>query len=100
MRKIKIYCSSIKYYSLLNKLPGYITPLGLGNSEFPDDWLKEKKGKNIMHLNQHYGELSGFYWVWKNIINKYKEDDFIGFCHYRKLWLNYLSNTKKKNFNK
>jgi len=96
MRKIKIYCSSIKYYSLLNKLPGYITPLGLGNSEFPDDWLKEKKGKNIMHLNQHYGELSGFYWVWKNIINKYKEDDFIGFCHYRKLWLNYLSNTKKK----
>ena len=51
MRKIKIYCSSIKYYSLLNKLPGYITPLGLGNSEFPDDWLKEKKG-NI--YKNHY----------------------------------------------
>ena len=96
MKKVQIYCTSIKYYSILNKLPGYIKPLGLGEAEFPNTWLDEKKNKNIAHLNKYYGELTGFYWVWKNKINELDEDDFIGFCHYRKLWLDYKSNTKNK----
>ena len=96
MRKIQIYCTSIKPYSLLNKLPEYIKPLGLGDTDFPGYWLNEKKEQNIKHLNKYYGEVSGFYWVWKNNINKFNDDDFIGFCHYRKLWLNYLSDNKKR----
>ena len=96
MSKIKIYCTSVVPYSLLNKLPQYITPLGLGDADFPENWLSEKKGENIRHLNKHYGEISGFYWVWKNKIDELKNDDFIGFCHYRKFWLNYTSDVKMK----
>ena len=94
--KIKIFCTSIHPYSLLNKLPNYIIPIGLGNMNFPSGWLTEKKGENIRDLNIFYGELTGFYWVWKNLIDEFNENDFIGFCHYRKLWLNYLRD--KKNF--
>tara|TARA_B110000967_G_C18859213_1_gene548957 strand:- start:603 stop:833 length:231 start_codon:yes stop_codon:yes gene_type:complete len=75
MKKIQIYCTSIKYYSVLNKLPTYITPLGLGAADFPNNWLDEKTEKNIMHLNKYYGELSGFYWIWKNKINMFNEND-------------------------
>ena len=94
MKKLQIYCTSIKYYSILNKLPDYIKPLGLGEAEFPNTWLNEKKDKNIMYLNKYYGELSGFYWIWKNKINEFNADDLIGFCHYRKLWLDYQRNLK------
>lgn len=94
--KLRIFCTSLKPYSLLNKLPNYIEPLGLGEQKFPKNWYDEKKGKNISNLNQYYGELSGFYWVWKNLLNDFKSDDFIGFCHYRKLWLNFKLNEKNR----
>lgn len=98
MFKIKVFITTINYYSLLNKLPDYISPLGLGNSNFPPNWLNENSGDNISKLNKNYGELTGFYWVWKNLINNFSKEDFIGFCHYRKLWLNYLRS--EKNFSK
>lgn len=93
---LRIFCTSIKPYSLLNKLPNYIEPLGLGENLFPKNWHDEKKGKNIGNLNKNYGELSGFYWVWKNLLSDFKSNDFIGFCHYRKLWLNFILEKKNK----
>jgi hypothetical protein len=94
LKKVQIYCTSIKYYSVLNKLPKYILPLGLGEEDFPKNWLTENKNKNIAYLNKYYGELTGFYWVWKNKINEFETDDFVGFCHYRKLWLDYQREEK------
>ena len=96
MNKIKIYCTSLKYYRVIDKLPPYIIPLGLGNNYFPNYWKIEKKGKNILSFNKYYGELTGFYWVWKNQTNNMEDEDLIGFCHYRKLWMNNNNRFKNK----
>ena len=47
MINLDIYCMTIQYLRILEKLPPYIKPLGLGNNNFPDHWLTEKKGENI-----------------------------------------------------
>lgn len=96
MNKIKIFCTSTKYYSIIDKLPNYIIPLGLGKENFPSNWMDEKKGKNISKLNKNYGELTGIYWIWKNIVSNMNDNDIIGNCHYRKLWLDQLYKTKQK----
>ena len=96
MKKLKIFCTSINYYKLIDKLPKYIKPLGLGKNLFPSHWFDEKKGSNIAHLNSYYGELTGIYWLWKNKIQKMSKNDLIGICHYRKLWLNKNYETKQK----
>ena len=94
--KIKIFCASTIYRKILDKMPKNIVPFGVGNGFFPDHWLSEKNGKNIIQLNKHYGEHSCIYWVWKNYLNEFQDDDWIGFCHYRKFWLNRLYDKKQK----
>ena len=96
MSDLKIFCTSIKYFKILDKLPSYIQPLGLGKESFPHNWLDEKNGENISHLNNYYGELTGIYWIWKNLINKMNNDDKVGNCHYRKFWLDSLYTEKQK----
>ena len=43
MSKMQIFCTSIQPYSLLNRLPEYVSPLGLGDADFPKKWMNEKK---------------------------------------------------------
>lgn len=47
----------------------------LDNNDFLRDDLKE----NISKKNLNYSELTGIYWIWKNI-----ESDYKGICHYRR----------------
>lgn len=96
MREIKIFCTSIKYYRILDKLPRYVKPIGLGKNVFPSNWIDEKVGANLSNLNPFYGELTGIYWLWKNQTTKMKSNDLIGICHYRKLWLNKIFFKKQK----
>ena len=96
MANLDIYCTTVRYFSVLDKLPSYIKPLGLGSSNYPDHWLKEKNGENISKFNKHYREVSGIYWIWKNRLNDKDKNDWIGSCGYRKLWLNDLYNRKQK----
>ena len=96
MVNLNIYCTTIHYFNVLDKLPSYIKPLGLGNTNYPNHWLTEKNGENISNLNKYYGETSGFYWIWKNKLNDKDKNDWIGSCHYRKLWLNNIYNKKQK----
>ncbi|MCM1385714.1 MAG: DUF4422 domain-containing protein [Bacillus sp. (in: Bacteria)] len=37
-------------------------------------------GDNISAKNCYYGELTGVYWVWKNV----HTSDYVGVCHYRR----------------
>lgn len=94
---LKIFCMTIKPLSLLDKLPSYITPFGLGEYDYPSHWMREKNGLNITKLNKYYGEATGYYWVWKNYLSKLNNDDWIGFCQYRRLWLDNLFKEKQKN---
>ena len=96
MANLDIYCTTIRYFSVIDKLPSYIKPLGLGNVAYPENWLTEKEGNNISALNKHYGETSGLYWIWKNKLKGLNDNDWIGTCHYRKLWLNNLYDKKQK----
>ena len=96
MINLDIYSTTGRYFNVLDKLPSYIKPLGLGNNNYPDHWLKEKNGKNISNLNKYYRDVSGIYWIWKNRLNNMSDDDWVGNCHYRKLWLNDLFNKKQK----
>ena len=96
MNKINIFCTSLNHYKIIDKLPEYIIPLGLGKNLFPANWYDEKKGKNISELNHYYGELTGLYWIWKNKVNEMNENEYIGNCHYRKLWLNKNYLTKQR----
>ena len=96
MINLDIYSTTGHYFNVLDKLPSYIKPLGLGNNNYPDHWLKEKNGKNISNLNKYYREVSGIYWIWKNRLNDKDTNDWIGNCGYRKLWLNSLYDKKQK----
>ena len=73
MNKVNIFCTSLNYYKIIDKLPEHITPLGLGKNLFPSNWHDEKKGENISELNQYYGELTGLYWIWKNKVSEMNE---------------------------
>lgn len=93
---LDIFCTTIKYYRILDKLQSFIKPLGLGEEIYPENWFDEKKGDNISDLNKHYAEFTGLYWIWKNkLINK-NDKDLIGNCHNRVLWLNDYREKKVK----
>ena len=70
------------------KDPIYI-PLHCGKDIYKDAGSKEflpelgdNTGENISKYNNLYSELTGTYWVWKNV--NYKPDDIIGINHYRR----------------
>ena len=37
MSEVSIYCCTIENCKILEKLPSYITPVGLGNKTFPEN---------------------------------------------------------------
>lgn len=45
--------------------------------------LRDNTGINISNKNNNYGELTGQYWVWKNLLPKL-DSEYIGFCHYKR----------------
>ena len=61
------------------------------------DWLLrntigDDTGDNISKLNREVNEMTAIYWAWKNY-DKLGNPDFIGLCHYRRLF-NFADTTK------
>lgn len=56
-------------------------PLHVGRANAEDfGYAGDDTGDNISAKNCYYGELTGVYWVWKNI----RTTDYVGICHYRR----------------
>ncbi len=82
---------SIKVYIMTHKNfdkptdPMYI-PLQVGKAKAtPLNYIGDNTGENISELNCYYSELTGIYWVWKNV----HDMDYVGICHYRRYLINY-----------
>lgn len=62
------------------KDPVYM-PLQVGRACSEDfGYAGDDTGDNISAKNCYYGELTGVYWVWKNV----RTSDYVGICHYRR----------------
>jgi hypothetical protein len=62
--------------------------VGCGNSiAFPSSWQKSNEKKNISEKFFSYADLVGHYYIWKNCLDKYQQDTWIGFSQYRRLWI-------------
>jgi hypothetical protein len=83
---MKMFCLSLHPEHLNNlKKINYI-PVGLGEKVFSNEWLRDNIGENISFKNKHYGEYTFHYWLWKNMLKKMNDDEWIGFCAYRHYW--------------
>lgn len=55
-------------------------PLHVGSAgKAPLGYIRDDTGENISWKNESYCELTGIYWMWKNV-----SCDIIGLCHYRR----------------
>jgi len=48
------------------------------------DMLGDDTGDEISDENLRYGEMTAWYWVWKNYLPQHPELTHVGFCHYRR----------------
>ena len=54
-------------------------PLQVGTAiNSPLGYLRDDTGDNISALNGYYSELTGLYWIWKNV----HDINYVGTCHY------------------
>jgi hypothetical protein len=93
---MEIYCTAHKENDYLKQFYPNIKIVGCGIENTPANWLNAKLGDSINNNHYCYGDLVGQYWVWKNIIiNELQKNKLIGFCQYRRYWLNSELNNKK-----
>jgi len=99
MKNLSMFCLSLygKHLNNLKKI-NYI-PVGLGENNFNNEWLRDNTKQNISNKNKYYGEYTFHYWFWKNMIDEISDKNWIGFCAYRRYWANH-NNMKSNELNK
>lgn len=77
----RIYCVTHKQFTPPD-MEGYY-PLQVGSALCGNlGYLTDDTGDNISEKNKSYCELTGIYWIWKNI-----SCDIVGICHYRRYFV-------------
>ena len=63
-----------------------VVPIQAGRARTGVDlgMLADDTGENISGENARYGEMTAWYWVWKNYLPQHPELELVGFSHYRR----------------
>ena len=63
-----------------------VVPIQAGKARTGVDlgMLADDTGDNISGENARYGEMTAWYWVWKNYLPAHPELEYVGFSHYRR----------------
>lgn len=90
MGKVKIFSIYFSKYNLFGKRAlrtDLIEPIQTGKACTKLDLgiLSDDTQDNISHKNPFYGELTCWYWVWKNYLKEHPEIEYVGFTQYRRL---------------
>lgn len=95
MKNLTMYCLTLDpmHENLIENI-GYVA-VGLGNKKFSKNCLGDNSGNHISKKNPFYGEYTFHYWLWKN--HSFESDKWIGFCQYRKFWVNKILDNKVYN---
>ena len=94
MNNLIIYCITNEKSKLLEQLP--YTLVGVGKKKFNRNYIDCKSKINIQKKEKYYSELTFHYWFWKNLLPKFKNNIWIGFCQKRRFWVK--GNNKVKTF--
>lgn len=87
-----IYIITHKIFDLPAVDPEHYQVLHVGtNKNCLPAYLRDDTGENISWKNPNYCELTGLYWIWKNI--QQEPDHIVGIVHYRRYFI-----SGKKNF--
>ncbi len=85
MKNIEIYCVTNKSIKFLENT-GYKLA-AVGRDSFSKRYIRCDNLKNIFYKEKYYSELTFHYWLWKNLLEKKKQNLWIGFCQKRRFWL-------------
>ncbi len=87
MMNTRIYVMTHKKFEIPHDsmyVPVHVGRAGNHNPELMS-YVGDDSGDSISDRNCYYSELTGLYWVWKNV----KDVDVVGTCHYRRYLLNH-----------
>ncbi len=70
-------------------IPDFMKPIQVGadNTEERITDILDNVGDNISKKNVNYCELTGLYWVWKNVLCDDSDDGYYGLAQYRRMML-------------
>ena len=85
---MKTFCISIYNENYSFFIKNNLIPVGLGNDNFDKSWMNDKFQDDISHKNKNFGEYTFHYKLWKDSALKNKNYEWIGFCTYRRFWIN------------
>ena len=84
-KNLEIFCVTDKHFNFFNDIKYKLAAVGKNN--FPSNYITCNTGENIFYKEEYYSELTFHYWFWKNLLNNYSSETWIGFCQKRRFWL-------------
>jgi hypothetical protein len=94
---MKIYCVTDKELNFIEN--SSYTLAAVGKNIFNTKYLRCDFGDNIFYKEKYYSELTFHYWFWKNKLNDFYSNDWIGFCQKRRFWIKKESKNSEINRN-